>query len=121
MEWLVVWGASQVAWSIFRPILEDLAKDVVKDTAKSYVGKWFKSVFSVVYSQSLAKATGFALKELLELIENELLDADLTKEQIRGLIPAVKQFIQQEAVGQAIESLFLKPEHLFDSGTFAKA
>jgi signal recognition particle GTPase len=91
---LIAWGATQAAWSVFRPILEDLAKDVAKDTAKSYVGKCFQNVFSVIHRKPLTKATGLAIKELLEQIENELLDADLDPEQVRKTIPAVKGFIE---------------------------
>ena len=42
MEWLVIWGVSQATWSVFHPIMKDLAKDAAKDAAKSYVGKCFK-------------------------------------------------------------------------------
>ena len=48
MDWLITWGVGQATWSVFRPILEDLAKDVAKDAAKSYVGKCFQRVFSVI-------------------------------------------------------------------------
>lgn len=30
-DWLMIWGAGQVAAIVFRPILEDLARDVAKD------------------------------------------------------------------------------------------
>ena len=59
IEWLVIWGVAQGATFVFRPILEDLAKDVAKDAAKSYVGKCFKSVFSVIHRDPLTKANGW--------------------------------------------------------------
>ncbi len=84
MEWLAVWGIGQATLLFFRPILETVAKDVAKDAAKSYVGKCFKSVFSVIHQEPLTKATGRALKELLELIESELIRADVEDDQLPG-------------------------------------
>ena len=72
VDWLGVWGIGKTAWSAFRPILEDLAKDAVKNAAKSYVGQCFKKVYSVIHRDALTRATGLALKELLELLESEL-------------------------------------------------
>ena len=48
LDWLAVWGVGQATSFVFRPILEDLAEDVAKDAAKSYVGRCFKSVYSVI-------------------------------------------------------------------------
>jgi hypothetical protein len=78
-----VWGIGQAGWSVFRPILEDLAKEATKDAAKSYVGECFKKVFSVIHREPLTKATGLALKELLPLIEGELIRADIVESELR--------------------------------------
>ncbi len=121
LEWLAIWGVGQAAWSVFRPILEDLAKDVAKDTAKSYVGQCFKSVFSVIHREPLTKATGLALKELLELIESELIRADIENDELRNWIDDVRRFIKHDDVREAIASLFLKPDYHLDPKTFATA
>jgi|GEM_PF-3200543 hypothetical protein len=52
LELLAVWGVGQAGWSVFRPILEDLAKDIAKDAAKSYVGQCFKNVYSVIHRET---------------------------------------------------------------------
>ena len=98
LELLAVWGVAQATWFVFRPILEDLAKDVAKDIANSYVKSCFESVFSAIHRKPLAVATGRALKELLELIQNELLDADLDREQLQGWIDDVRRFIDHDEV-----------------------
>ena len=82
-----------------------MAKDVAKDAAKSYVGECFKSVFSVIHRDPLTKATGLALRELLELIQNELLDADLNHEQLKEWIDDVRRFIKHDNVRQAIANV----------------
>ena len=97
-EWLAICGVAQATWFVFRPILEDLAKDVAKDAAKGYVQKCFKNVFSVIYREPLTKATGRALKELLELIQNELLDCDLGRHELQDWIDDVRKFTQHEDV-----------------------
>ncbi len=120
-EWLVVWGVSQATWSVFRPILQELAEDVAKDAAKSYVGKCFKSVFSVVNREPLTKATGLALKELLELIESELIRAEIDDEHISDWIDDVRCFSKHDNVRTAVASLFLQPGYRLDPKTFAAA
>ena len=115
IEWLAVWGVGQF---IFRPILEELAKDVAKDAAKSYVGQCFKSVFSVIHKDPLSKATGLALKELLELIESELVRADIEDEELFDWILDVRRFTVQDEVRGAISSLFLEPDTHLDPKTF---
>jgi hypothetical protein len=121
LELLAIWGVSQATWSVFRPILEDLAQDVAKDAAVSYVGKCFKSVFSVIHRKPLTKATGLALKELLELIDDELIRADIDDEDRRDWIDDVRTFIKHDDVRQAIASLFLDPDYQLDPKTFATA
>ena len=119
VEWLAIWGVSAV--SAFRPILEDIAKNVAKDAAKSYVGKCFKNVFSVVYKEPLTKATGQALKELLQLIEDELIRADIEEERLKGWVPDVKQFVHQDLVRDAISALFLQSDYYLDPKIFITA
>lgn len=119
MEWLTVWGIGQATLLFSRPILEVIAKDVAKDAAKSYVGKCFQSVFSVIHQEPLTKATGRALKELLELIESELIRADVEDDQLPGWTEDVQNFIEMEEVRQAIADLFLKPGYTPDPGAFS--
>ena len=114
-----IWGVA--ALSTFRPILEDIAKDVVKDAGKSYVGQCFKSVFSVIYKDSLTKASGQALKELLQLIEDELIRADIEGDQLKAWTPVVKKFVYQEAVRDSIADLFLQPDYYLDPKIFITA
>lgn len=120
-QWLAVWGAAQATAIVFRPILEDLARDVAKDAAKSYVGRCFQKVFSVIHKQPLTKATGLAVKELLELVENELIRAGIEEEELRDWTGDVRRFIEHGHVRQAIASLFMDPDYHLDPATFASA
>lgn len=42
MDWLVIWGVSQAAWSVFSPIMEEFAAEVAKDASKNYAGRAFQ-------------------------------------------------------------------------------
>ncbi|MCI5223633.1 MAG: hypothetical protein D3924_13420 [Candidatus Electrothrix sp. AR4] len=117
---LATWGAT-AAWSIFGPVLEKLAKDVVNDTAKNYARKCFGNVFSPLNKKPLTKATGLAVKELLSLLEDELLDADLETRELEAMRDSVADFLEQDAVQQTMGSLFLEPGYHHDPAAFAKA
>ncbi len=121
MEWLAIWGVAQATWSVFHPILNHLATDVADDIAKSYVGRCFERVYSGLHKKPLARATGLAVKELLELIDNELIRADLDDEQRREFVDDVAAFLEHDDVRQAIASLFVDPQYKLDPKTFATA
>lgn len=119
IETLVPLGIAHLSKTLFYPILEDVAKDVAEDAAKSYVGQAFANVFSAVNKKALSKATGLAIKELLDLIENELLDNELTEKRISAMIPAVKVFLEKPTIQQALANLFLEPDYQLDTKVFA--
>ena len=121
VEWLAVWGIGKATAAVFRPILEDIAQDVAKDAAKSYVGQCFKSVYSVIHRDPLTKATGLAVRELLELIESELVRADVPDDELPEWVDDVGRFTRQDGVQQTIASLFLDPDSHADPEAFATA
>ena len=116
---LTTWGAT-AAWGIFGPVLEKLAKDVANDAAKNYVGKCFGSVLSPLNKKPLTKAVGLAVKELLKLLEDELLDAEPEHRELEAMREAVADFLEQEPVQQAFGRLFLEPNYHLDPALFAK-
>jgi hypothetical protein len=116
-ELLTAWGAT-AAWSIFEPVLKKLALDVVNDTAKNCVKKSFGNVF---ITEPVIKATGRAIKELLDLLEYELdVDEDTNTEDLIELRRAVSSFLDQPPVREAIASLLKEPYPL-DHAIFALA
>lgn len=117
---LASWGAA-AAWSVFGPVLENIAQAVAEDAAKSYVGKCFGNVFSPLNRKPLTKATGLAVKELLKLLEDELLDAELETRELEAMRDVVADFLEQDAVQQVIRDLFLEPGFHLDPAVFAKA
>lgn len=117
-ELLIAWGVVQAVGFIFKPILEELSKDVVKDMAKNYVISCFGNVSSALHRKALTVATGRALKELLELIQNELQDADLSADELKDWMDDVKRFTRHKAICDVISALYLDPDYQLDPATF---
>jgi len=88
---------------------------------KSYVGQCFKNVFSVIHKKPLTRATGLALKELLELIQDELMVGGIDEAALREWTDDVRTFTQQDEVKQAIASLYLDPDYRLLPQTFVKS
>ncbi len=106
MEWLAIWGATQLAGAIVKPILEDFAKDTGKDFAKDFFKDALKKVIHLPEPNVLKKAYGKALKEFLQLMEQELVNANCREEQIREYIEPLKQFVRREDVAAVLGTAF---------------
>lgn len=98
-----------------------MAKDVTQDAAKSYVEQCFKNVSSVIHSKPLTRATGLALKELLELIHDELMVGGIDEQPLSAWTDDVRAFIKRDEVKQAIASLYLDPDYRLLPHTVAEA
>ncbi len=92
---------------------------VVVNLTSNLVEKVFAKSFSVIHKDALAKATVSSLKELLDLIENELLDADFSDDDLEDMRPHVKLFIEKPAVIGCLEPLFVDPNYKLDPKVFA--
>jgi predicted NACHT family NTPase len=118
---LTIVGVANVVGLVFKPILEDFAKDVLKDTAKDYVKGCFGSVFSSLRKEPLQRALGKALRELLQLIQDELLDCGLTEEELEDWIPQVKEFTRSDGLQQALRQLFTESDSRVDPSLLARS
>jgi energy-coupling factor transporter ATP-binding protein EcfA2 len=106
IDWLVVWGATQAAGLVVKPILEEFTKETVKDFAKDFFKEPLKKVIHWPESDVLKEAYGKALKEFLQLMEQELTNANCREEQIREYINPLKQFVLREDVAAALGQAF---------------
>jgi predicted NACHT family NTPase len=106
IDWLLVWGVSKAAGVIIYPILEDLAKDAAKDYGKDFFKDCLKKVIRLPEPDVLKEAYGKALKEFLELIEEELKDAGYQEAIIKQYIPFLQKFVKREEVSTALGMAF---------------
>jgi GTPase SAR1 family protein len=121
LELLAVWGVAQAAGFLFKPVLEDFAKDVVKDKAKDYVKGCFGNVFKSLHKDTLQKALANALKELLQLLQDELLDAGLAEKEVAAWNNDVKEFVRSKGVQTAMRQAFTTSDAAIDAGLLAQA
>jgi NACHT domain len=106
IDWLVVWGLTKATGLIVKPILEEFAKDTGKDFAKDFFKDALKKVIHLPEPNILKEAYGKALKEFLQLMEQELVNANCREEQIREYIQPLKQFVLREDVSAALGQAF---------------
>jgi predicted NACHT family NTPase len=106
IDWLVVWGVTQAAGFVFKPILEDLAKDAAKDYAKDFFKDCLKKVIHLPEKDVLKEAYGKALKEFLQFFQQELDDADFQEAQIKQYIKPLDRFTKREKVETILGSAF---------------
>ncbi|MEB3121059.1 MAG: HEAT repeat domain-containing protein [Snowella sp.] len=106
IDWLVVWGVTQAAGFVFKPILEDLAKDAAKDYTKDFFKDCLKKVIHLPEKDVLKEAYGKALKEFLQFFQQELDDADFQEAQIKQYIRPLDRFTKQEKVETILGSTF---------------
>jgi len=106
MEWMVIWGATQAAGFIFKPILEDLAKESAKDYAKDFFKDCLKKVIKLPEKDEQKEAYGKALKEFLQFFQQELDDADYQEVQVKQYLEPLKKFIEKPEVAAILGSAF---------------
>jgi predicted NACHT family NTPase len=106
IDWLVAWGVAKTVGLVAQPILEEFAKDTGRDFAKDFFKDALKKVIRLPEADILKEAYGKALKEFLQLMEQELVNANCQEEQIQEYIQPLKQFVLLENVAAALGNAF---------------
>jgi predicted NACHT family NTPase len=120
VDWLMVWGVTQAAGLVFKPILEDLAKESVKDYSKDFFKDCLKKVIRLPEKDAQKEAYGKALKEFLYLMQKELLEAGYEEAQVKEFVQPVKRFIAQRDVAAALGRSFEVDCRSIDTSLLAK-
>jgi len=120
VDWLAVWGVANAVGFVFKPILEDIAKDAAKDYTKDFFKDCLKSFLRLPKKEPLDIAAGKALKEFLQLVQQELEDADLPEGELQLYTKPLKHFINNKAVKEILGSAFNNDCQVLDTGTLAK-
>jgi predicted NACHT family NTPase len=120
VDLLIAWGVTQAVGFAFKPILEDLAKDATKDWAKDLFKDSLKNVLRLPDKEPLDIAAGKALKEFLQLVQDELEEADLSEEQLKAYTKPLKEFIKDKPVKQILGSAFKDDCQVLDTKTLTK-
>ena len=116
---LIAWGVAQAVGFIFKPILEDLAKDAAKDFAKDFLKDSLKHVL-LPDKEPLNIAIGKAIKEFLQLVQQQLEVADLSEAEQKQYTEPLKQFLKNKSVKEVLGSAFKDDCQGLDTKKLAK-
>ncbi|WP_414518037.1 HEAT repeat domain-containing protein [Nostoc sp. PCC 9305] len=107
LDWLAMWGVTQTAGLIFKPILEDLAKDAAKDWAKDLLKGIPGKIFQKLKKEDIEIAAGKALKEFLQLMQQQLkVRCKLAETQIKDYTTDIQKFISDKSVTEILGKAF---------------
>ncbi|WP_373525001.1 hypothetical protein [Nostoc sp.] len=107
LEWLALWGVTQSTGLIFKPILEDLAKDAAKDWAKDLLKGIPGKIFQKLKKEDVEIAAGKALKEFLQLMQQQLkVRCKLAETEIKEYTTDIKKFISDKSVIEILGKAF---------------
>ncbi len=120
IDWLTLWGVTQVVGFTFKPVLEELAKDSAKDFTKDFFKNCFKTVLKLPEKEPLDIAVGKALKEFLQLVQQELEDADLDEFEIKKYIKPFKRFIKEKTVAEILGDTFTNDSNTLETRILAQ-
>ncbi|MCC5608176.1 HEAT repeat domain-containing protein [Nostoc sp. CHAB 5834] len=107
LDWLAIWGVTQAAGLIFKPILEDLAKDAAKDWAKDLLKGIPGKIFQKLKQEDIEIAAGKALKEFLQLMQQQLkVRCKLAEAEIKEYTTDIHKFISDKSVTENLGQAF---------------
>jgi predicted NACHT family NTPase len=107
LDWLAIWGVTQAAGLIFKPILEDLAKDAAKDWAKDMLKGIPGKILEKLKKEDIEIAAGKALKEFLQLMQQQLkVRCKLAEAEIKDYTQDIKKFISDKSVIEILGKAF---------------
>ncbi|MEH2135162.1 NACHT domain-containing protein, partial [Nostoc sp.] len=106
LDWLAIWGVTQAAGLIFKPILEDLAKDAAKDWAKDLLKGIPGNILEKLKKEDIEIAAGKALKEFLQLVQEDLKGGELSEDEIKKYTQPIKQFLKVQEVKEVLGNAF---------------
>lgn len=118
LDWLLVWGVTQAVGFVFKPILEDLAKDAAKDWAKDLLKSSLNNVL-LPKKEPIEIAAGKALKEFLQLVQQQLEVADIPEAELKNYTKPLKQFLKDKSVQEVLGSAFKEDCQNIDNGKLA--
>ncbi|BAZ48133.1 hypothetical protein NIES4103_07380 [Nostoc sp. NIES-4103] len=121
VDWLVVWGVTQAVGFAFKPIFEDLAKDAAKDWAKDLLKGIPKNILQRLKKEDIEIAAGKALKEFLQLMQQELEDADLEETELKQYIKPLRIFIDNKSLTEILGRPFQADCQSLNSKVLANA
>lgn len=120
MDALVVWGVANAVGFVFGDVLKELAKGTLEDYTKDFFKDRIKALPERFNKEPLVKAMGKALKEFLQLVQEELETWGLSQDELKPYQGALKTFIHNKAVKQELSQAFAEGCRSLDEYTLAQ-
>jgi predicted NACHT family NTPase len=110
MEWLALWGIQTTVGFLFTPVMqkfaEDLGKDVLKDILKDVIKDLPGNILQSLQKEEIDQAVGKAIKEFLEILQHELIAADLSDDEVKQYNSSLTKFLRIDKVKELLGSAF---------------
>ncbi len=123
LESFAIVASSQLVGFLAKEVLGKLAKEALENYVKDFFKQCitdFKDRITNQEKKSLEKTTAEALKEFLELVQQELELAELNQNQIEEYIKPFKLFLNNESISGIIGSPFNKDIKVLDTKKLVK-
>ena len=120
LDWLAVWGISSAGSYLAKEVIGPLAKDALEDYTKDFFKESIKEYTGLSDQNTQKKLFGKALKEFVALVEKELEDADLSKQELKQYTKPLKQYIKNQSIKAILGSAFKYGCQQLDTETLAK-
>lgn len=98
VDWLILWGVTQVFGFAFKEVLLKLAQGALEDYVKDLFKGSIKDLVDLAKEKPLKVAFGQALKEFLGLVQQELEDAEVDDTELEQYTDSVDKFVCDKAV-----------------------
>ncbi|NEO35373.1 MAG: hypothetical protein F6J90_03245 [Moorea sp. SIOASIH] len=98
LDWLAVWGMYSSGGYLAKDVISPLAKEALEDYTKDFFKESIKEYTGLSDQNIQKKLLGKALKEFMALVEEELEDADLSKQELKQYSKPLKQFIRHKSI-----------------------
>jgi predicted NACHT family NTPase len=118
---LIVWGVTQAAGSLVRSVMQELAIEGAKDYGKEFFKNSLGKVLHLPEKDVQKEAYGKAMKEFLELFQQQLEMADLEDDQIKNFEKPLKTFIKDDQVKPILGDAFDIDCQVLDTLTLAQS
>ncbi|UKO97367.1 HEAT repeat domain-containing protein [Nostoc sp. UHCC 0870] len=106
LDWLAFWGATQAVGLIVKPILEDLVKEAGKDWAKDFLKGIPSKILDKLNKDDREIAAAKALKEFLQLMQQDLEDSGLSEDDIKKYKQPIKHYLKNQEVKENLGNAF---------------
>ena len=103
---LIIWEGAKAAGIVFWPILKSLAEDSAKDYGKDFFKDCLKKVIHLPEKDVQKEAYLTALKEFLQIFQQELENANYQEGQIKQYLEPIQKFIEQPKVAAILGDAF---------------